>query len=218
MITILDRRDPACHAETSPEAPMTARPKIYLAGPEVFLEDAEEIGRRKKALCGEYGFEGLFPLDEDAPRPAGERIDRAIYRALVAMMAHADCGIFDLTPFRGSSADVGTVFELGMLAGLGKPVFGYSNLRADYRSRLEAAGLAARDGKKWRDPLGMLVEDFGNADNLMIDACLAEGGFPMVRMDVAEEDRFRDLRGFEACLELASRALLGEPALKARRS
>ncbi|HVM78735.1 MAG TPA: hypothetical protein VMU06_06930, partial [Stellaceae bacterium] len=102
--------------------------------------------------------------------------------------------------------------------GLGKPVFGYSNVGAEYRSRLEAAGLAAHDGEKWRDPLGMLVEDFGNADNLMLDACLAEGGFPMVRMEVAEENRFRDLRGFEACLRLAGRALLGEPALKARRS
>jgi len=197
---------------------MTARPKVYLAGPEVFLADAAEIGRRKKALCGEYGLAGLFPLEEDAPRPSGGRIDRAIYRALVAMVARADCGIFDLTPFRGVSADVGTVFELGMLAGLGKPVFGYSNVGADYRARLEAAGLAAREGKGWRDPLGMLVEDFGNADNLMIDACLAEGGYPMVRIEVAEKDRFRDLRGFEACLELARRALLGAPRPMARRS
>lgn len=37
--------------------------RIYLAGPEVFLLNAKEIGKRKKALCRKYGFEGVFPLD-----------------------------------------------------------------------------------------------------------------------------------------------------------
>ena len=33
-----------------------------------------------------------------------------------------DSGICNLTPFRGAGADAGTVFELGMLVGLGKKV------------------------------------------------------------------------------------------------
>ena len=198
---------------------MTDRPKVYIAGPGVFLPDAVEIGRRKIALCRQYGFEGLFPLDSETSHSA-ERTDRAIYRACVALIEAADCGIFDLTPFRGPSADVGTVFELGMLVGLGKPVLGYSNAGADYRTRLEAAGLAQRAtaGKGWRDPMGMTIEDFGNADNLMIDACLAEGGFPILRREVAPEDRFSDLGGFEACLEIAQRALLAAPRPAARAS
>src|ERR1700750_3112150 len=37
--------------------------KIYLAGPDVFLSDAVAFGRRKVALCGQYGLSGLYPLD-----------------------------------------------------------------------------------------------------------------------------------------------------------
>jgi nucleoside 2-deoxyribosyltransferase len=37
--------------------------KIYLAGPDVFLSNAIEIGQKKKDLCKKYGFEGHFPLD-----------------------------------------------------------------------------------------------------------------------------------------------------------
>ncbi len=37
--------------------------KIYLAGPDVFLPNAIEEGERLKALCEEYGYEGLFPMD-----------------------------------------------------------------------------------------------------------------------------------------------------------
>ena len=39
------------------------RPRIYLAGPEVFLPDPIEAGRIKCAIAAEYGFEGVYPLD-----------------------------------------------------------------------------------------------------------------------------------------------------------
>ena len=35
--------------------------KLYLAGPEVFLADAIEIGQRKAAICAEHGHVGLLP-------------------------------------------------------------------------------------------------------------------------------------------------------------
>ncbi len=90
--------------------------KVYLAGPEVFLPDAIEIGRRKKELCARYGFEGLFPFDNEIePKEAGEGTDKVIYQANERMIRRADLGICNLTPFRGANADVGTVFELGML-------------------------------------------------------------------------------------------------------
>src|SRR5512138_113602 len=38
-------------------------PRIYLAGPEVFLPDALAVGARKAALCAQHGLEGVFPLD-----------------------------------------------------------------------------------------------------------------------------------------------------------
>ena len=54
----------------------------------------------------------------------------------------------------------------------------------------------------------MRVEDFGNADNLMIDACLAEQGHRLVRVNVAVGDPYCDLAGFEECLRLATKELL----------
>jgi nucleoside 2-deoxyribosyltransferase len=184
--------------------------KVYLAGPEVFLPDAIAIGRRKKRLCAEYGFDGLYPFDNEvAPDDSGTRVDLLIYRANVAMMRDANLGILNLTPFRGPGSDVGTAFELGMLAGLGKPVFGYTNNSEDLLSRVKRTEAAQFDAnaKIWRDAAGMAIEDFGNADNLMIDATFAEQGRPIFRHAGRPEDGFRDLTGFEACLRLAANTL-----------
>jgi nucleoside 2-deoxyribosyltransferase len=183
---------------------------VYLAGPEVFLPDAVELGERKKRLCRAYGFEGLFPLDNEIVRGASiARIDRLIYRANEEMIRRAHFGICNLTPFRGVSADPGTVFEVGMLAGLGKRVFAYTNVASDYLDRTKLTEVLAFDSgqKVWRDAHGMTVEDFANADNLMIDCAVAEhGGYPIVRHDAHPMDIDRDLTGFEACLRLAAEA------------
>ena len=183
---------------------------VYLAGPEVFLPDAIELGTRKKRLCSAYGFEGLYPLDNEIARGASsERTDRLIYRANEAVIRRADFGICNLTPFRGVSADPGTVFEVGMLAGLGKRVFAYTNVAQDYldRTKLKEALVFDSGQKVWRDAHGMTVEDFGNADNLMIDWAVAEhGGFPIVRHDARPAEVDRDLIGFETCLRLAAEA------------
>ena len=94
------------------------------------------FGARKKALCLEHGLQGLFPIDNAIP-PGTADMSGAIYRANVAMIGRADCGILNLTPFHGPSADVGTVFELGMLVALGKPVFAYTNEANDLLERLK---------------------------------------------------------------------------------
>jgi nucleoside 2-deoxyribosyltransferase len=185
---------------------MQERPKIYLAGPEVFLPEARAIGQAKKDLCAKYGFEGLFPFDNEVSQLAsGEGIDRVIYRAHIVMIHAASCGIFNLTPFRGASADVGTVFELGVMIGLGKAAFAYSNEGSTLLERLKRDRLAAFDefAAQWRDKYGMTVENYGNADNLMLDTCLAEQGHPIVRRQVIEARRFHDLEGFVICLEQA---------------
>ena len=187
---------------------MPKRPCVYLAGPEVFLPDAATVGRHKKILCERYGLIGLFPLDngsDDDRDGNGGPLDRAIFRRNVAMMRCADAGIFNLSPFRGPGADAGTVFELGLMHGLGKPVFGYTNAAG---TLLDRTADATRDGETgaWRDADGLLVEDFGNAENLMLDCCLAESGTPIVRADA---DRpLADLVGLETCLRLAAARLL----------
>jgi nucleoside 2-deoxyribosyltransferase len=183
---------------------MTQRPKLYLAGPDVFLPNAAEIGRRKKELCESFGFEGLYPLDNEAMRSfADESPDAFIYRANVAMIRDADAGIVNLTPFRGVSADAGTAFELGLLTGLNRPVFAYSNDADSLLDRTKRNGMAAFDAatSSWRDPHGLLIEDFGNADNLMLTEALAAQGGVLMRIDA--QGRLDELAGFTACLEEA---------------
>ncbi len=183
--------------------------KIYLAGPDVFLPDAVEIGRRKKELCARYGFEGLFPFDNEIDAKAAGA-DKLIYQANEAMIRRADLGICNLTPFRGASADAGTVFELGLLVGLGKRVYGYTNVTEDYIARCQKLGGASFDPARqvWRDANAMTVENFGNADNLMIDSALIVHGIHrIVRHAAAPERLFQDLTGFEICLRLAAEAV-----------
>ena len=180
------------------------RRKIYLAGPDVFLPDAREIGRRKCALCASYGFEGLFPLDGTVDAPPGIAAARAIYRGNLAMMRDADAIVANLTPFRGPGADPGTAFELGFMAALHRPLLAYSNDPRSFLDRV-AAGQPVRrraDGA-WADADGMEVEDFELADNLMLDCALREAGTMIVVQDCDPAARFTDLAAFERCLGLA---------------
>jgi len=120
--------------------------KIYLAGPDVFLPDAIEIGRRKAALCATHGLTGLYPLDNVVDLEADDASLR-IFHGNEAMMREADAIIANLTPFRGPSADAGTVYEIGYMAGLGKLCLAYSNDPSSYVSRVTAISaqpLAAR--------------------------------------------------------------------------
>ncbi len=181
------------------------RIKLYLAGPEIFLPNAAVAGQRKHALCAAFGFEGLYPLDgEIEARDATVHSATAIYRGNKAMMREADAIIANLTPFRGPSADVGTAFELGFMVALGKPCFGYSNDDRPFLGRTrEASGVTPAAGGGWVDADGLRAEDFGLADNLMLDCALRDAGFPIVVRPCVAAARFTDLAAFEACLRLA---------------
>jgi nucleoside 2-deoxyribosyltransferase len=43
----------------------SGKPKIYLAGPDVFYPNAVARGEELKALCTLHGAIGLFPLDNE---------------------------------------------------------------------------------------------------------------------------------------------------------
>jgi nucleoside 2-deoxyribosyltransferase len=147
--------------------------KVYLGGPDVFLADPDRVGRIKQEICREYGFEGLYPLDNDEDVGADPA---RIFHANCQLLRQADLGLFNLTPFRGPSADAGTVFELGFLFASGKPVCGYSADESTYRARVEASGgLAEKNGRPW-DADGYAVEDFEVADNLMIVRAIEDSG------------------------------------------
>lgn len=167
-------------------------PRVYLAGPDVFLPDAHAQGERKKAICGAQGLEGCYPLDV-AALPAGlEPGAQAsqLFAAMIRLMDTCAAGIANLTPFRGPSMDVGTAFELGYLHGKGKPVFGYSNDPRDYARRVA--------------PDGLLIEEFGLCDNLMIEGPIAS----VVRADSSPPDALGSLEAFERCVRMAAAELL----------
>lgn len=168
--------------------------KAYLAGPDVFLANAAAHAAAKTALCADYGLTGLAPFNPelDMSQPPA-LLWRQIYEDDLRMMRECDIIIANLTPFRGASADAGTLVELGWFLGAGKPCWGYSNAAEPFVSRAEAqtAGMP--------DPLPELgVEDFGLADNLMIEGALA--GRLVLPPDGISRP-FDSLEIFELCLK-----------------
>jgi nucleoside 2-deoxyribosyltransferase len=181
--------------------------KLYLAGPDVFLADAAAVGARKRAMCRERGFEGLFPLDAELEGGADAA---SIFRANCARMERADGGLFNLTPFRGPSADAGTLFELGFMFARGKAVHGYASVGGTYVERVRRAfgGLEQRADQLW-DPDGVAVEDFELPENLMIVRALAEAGGQLTVVEEEGPGALAAFRAFEACLETVRRSRAG---------
>jgi nucleoside 2-deoxyribosyltransferase len=178
--------------------------KIYLAGPDVFLPDAVEVGRRKVEICARHGVAGLYPLDNTVNLLATDA-SLNIFRGNEAMMDAADAIIANLTPFRGPGADPGTVYELGYMAGRGKLCLGYSNDPTIYAERVARAGRVTHlsDGQQV-DPEGLMVEDFGLSDNLMMMHALDLHGCGLVTPQQALDDIWHDLASFETCVRLAA--------------
>lgn len=163
-------------------------PRVYLAGPDVFLPEAAEVAAAKQAVCARLGLVGVHPFDAevalDDVAGRGEARGLALHDALVDQLDTCDAGIANLTPFRGPSADVGTALEVGYLVGRGRPVVGYTNVASHYAERVEADGLA--------------VEDHDLADNLMLEGAVRRSsGIAVVRADVPAARRLTDLAAFE---------------------
>ena len=177
--------------------------KVYLAGPDVSLPDAIDIGRAKVELCAAYGLTGLFPLDNQIDR---DRTDASlqIFRGNEAMMNTADAIIANLTPFRGPGADAGTVYELGYMAARGKLCLGYSNDPRFYAERVAHMAELKSGNGLLTDPDGLTVENFDLADNLMMIHALDLHGSPLITPATAPANLWRDLACFEACVRLAA--------------
>ncbi len=185
------------------------RPRIYLAGPEVFLPDPLAAGRRKCAMAAAHGFEGIYPLDASLDLAGLDVTAQAqtIAAANEGLMRNCDALIANLTPFRGVSMDSGTAFEVGFMRALGRPVLGYSNVVADYAARAQmfrARGIPTGDG----DRADVEIENFARAENLMIACAVEFSGGSVVRTRVDAGIELDDLAGFEACLAQV-KAMLG---------
>jgi nucleoside 2-deoxyribosyltransferase len=153
--------------------------RIYLAGPGVFRPDALEHGERLKALCTEFGFIGLYPLDKQVPSGIVTPREQAawIYRANLELLDQADAVLADLNFFRGGEPDSGTSFEVGYAVAQGKPVYGYLDREGSYAERLQRQH-PQLCGLHGVDCNGLQLEAFDLPLNLMlaVPATLVCGG------------------------------------------
>ena len=172
------------------------RQVIYLAGPEVFLSNAAELGELKKEICRRHGFGARFPLDQ-APQGSGE--DKAalameIFDICIHMMRSSDLLIANLTPFTRHSMDVGTTVEIGYMYSSGKPVFAYTNVVESYHQRASLSG--PNRGAE-------IIEDYDLVDNLMCEGPVHRSGGTVIRNATSPDRLFRSMDGFEACVRQA---------------
>ncbi len=178
--------------------------RVYLAGPDVFLPDAVAHAAAQKRICAAVGLVGVSPLDALADEPAAW-LDlpesRRIARRNEAHIRSSQAILANITPFRGPSADSGTVYEIGFGRALGLPVFAYTAALDNYAARVRALA----GGNALCDADGLSIEDFNLAENLMIACAICESGGSVTRLEGAP---WGSLTAFERCAASAAAALL----------
>lgn len=156
------------------------KPKIYIAGPDVFRLDWPEFARQVMAVCEQHGVTPIFPIpdDENMDQPGLEGVvtqgspemAQEIMLECISSIHSADAIIANLTPFRGDEPDSGTVFEVATAYTLGKPVVGYTTDNRTIMERHPDAPVTDAGGRV--DRQGCLIEHFGLPCNLMVaQAC-----------------------------------------------
>jgi nucleoside 2-deoxyribosyltransferase len=144
-----------------------ASQRIYLAGPDVFRPDAPAYARKLVALCAEFGFAGVFPLDPSLSGGEPGALARRIYEANLAHIDACDAVLANLQFFRGPEPDSGTCFEVGYAVARGKPVIGYLPESGSFADRIRARYPHAV-GRGLVDASGWQLEEFGLPLNLML--------------------------------------------------
>lgn len=150
-----------------------SKPRVYLAGPDLFFPDAEVRYARLKAACESAGLVGVAPNDGLVPGLlTGSDEAHRIYEHDMRTLQSCDAVLANLSAFRGTEPDSGTVFEAAWAFAKGVPVVGYTvdGLTTSDRHLLMRKTYIEVD-ESLRDKLdGGLVEQFGQPSNLML-AC-----------------------------------------------
>lgn len=172
--------------------------KIYLAGPEVFLSNAKQVGECRKKFIADFdqenkfsfSLEGLFPIDNNFEDVLSNNcVEDIIFGGNIGMMDSADIMLVNMVAFRGPSMDVGAVFEMGYMFYSGKPIFGYYDA-TDFPESLDGFDLTQTykdrvklinnlDPKATQYPEGVEIENFGLVDNLMMVCAIQRTGYPI---------------------------------------
>ncbi len=160
-------------------------PRVYLAGPDSFHPNAEAITANKIAICEKYGLAGIAPRLPGASGPPGRAAAMARYRDDLARLTSCQALIANMSPFRGTGMDAGTAFEMGMMAGLSRPVVAYSLDRRDYAQRITELHAVIgeplkRDGDRLETSDGIEVEAYGLADNYKVSCAAEAAAAPLV--------------------------------------
>lgn len=107
---------------------MFKKEKIYIAGPECFYQDGpirlNAMRRRAESLGFEVTLPNDHPLDMDNP-DLQKRAD-SIFADLKKVMKETTIILADLESYRGSEADSGTIYEIGMAYADGLKCYGYT--------------------------------------------------------------------------------------------
>jgi len=180
---------------------MTVRPpKIYLAGPDIFREDAAEFADWQKEVCRAHGLDPLHPMDNNF-KPDYKTLEGAshIYHADVGQMLRCDVICANMGMFRGPEPDSGTCFEIGFIAGMNearekfgaqlpfRPIYGYVEEALNYPEAIRRCGLEDPENPGY-DVQGCHITPWESLTvNLMMEIPMHETG------------AFVDT-GFEACI------------------
>ena len=147
---------------------MTTKPTCYLAGPAVFHPAAKALFEYLVEVCAKAGLAALIPVAPDPTITIPADQAAAIRRGNLALIRAADVVIACVSPFRGPGADAGTAWEMGYAEALGKAVVPWCEEAKPYADRVVHD--QDPDGRRFCKQHGMLVEDFGLVDNLMMTA------------------------------------------------
>src|SRR5208337_5007653 len=173
--------------------------RIYLAGPDVFLPDPLKVAQEKKDICLKYGFEGIFPLDNQLNFKglSKQQIGLLISKSNEDLIKTCQIIVANITPFRGPSLDVGTAFEIGYGRALGLSIYAYSNVAENFITR-NRKYFNLIFPKTDRDVNNMSFENFDMIDNLMIDGAMSG---KIIITSVPENEKYTNLVGFEECIK-----------------
>lgn len=145
---------------------MSSKPRVYLAGPDLFYPDFAARYARLRSLCEQHGLVAVIPVDNQDCQDCPDA--QSIRRHNIGLIESSDAVLANVTPYFGLEPDSGTAYEMGFAAAIGIPVAAYCLDGLDTRTRVLRAGhLIGGDG---RSDNGMLIEDFGLHANLMLCA------------------------------------------------
>lgn len=107
---------------------MFEQEKIYIAGPECFYKGGPAILNAMRRRAESLGFGVTLPNDHplDMGNPDLSKRADSIFEDLKKIMKETTVIIADLEAYRGSEADSGTIYEIGMAYADGIKCYGYT--------------------------------------------------------------------------------------------